>query len=266
MLATKFIKVLRFNHQGMKGIKQIFTVMLAALVSQAVFADDLSDIVRAATRREATATASGTSRQKQTSDNKNTNVSSRTASSGRDSSVVRNRSVAQQTPGRTGATNKNIVSRTATTNTVTNRKNTTSGRTISSRTATTIPVSVQTKPTTGRSAITTTRNATATPVAGRRGRTSSFARNATTNPDITSITSRDFKSCRDVFHSCMDEFCANKDATLKRCACSSRLHEFDGMKKQLEKVEDKLLDFSQRLLTVNMDKEDAMELLKKELF
>ena len=260
MLATKFIKVLRFNHQGMKGIKQIFTVMLATLVSQAVFADDLSDIVRAATRREATATVSGAVRQKQTSDNKNTNVSSRTTSSGRDSSVVRNRSVAQQTTGRTGATNKNIVSRTATTNTVTNRKNTTSGRTISSRTATTIPVSVQTKPTTGRSAITTTRNATATPVAGRRGRTSSFARNATTNPDITSITSRDFKSCRDVFHSCMDEFCANKDATLKRCACSSRLHEFDGMKKQLEKVEDKLLDFSQRLLTVNMDKEDAMVL------
>ena len=56
---------------------------------------------------------------------------------------------------------------------------------------------------------------------------------------------------------CMDEFCANKDAQLKRCACSSRLHEFDRVKKQLANVDEKLLDFNQRLLTVNMDKEDA---------
>jgi len=55
----------------------------------------------------------------------------------------------------------------------------------------------------------------------------------------------------------MDEFCANKDSQLKRCACSTRIHDFDKTKKQLSQVEDKLLDFNQRLLTVNMDKEDA---------
>ena len=55
----------------------------------------------------------------------------------------------------------------------------------------------------------------------------------------------------------MDEFCANKDSQLRRCACSSRMNEFDGAKKQLAQVEDKLLDFSQRLLTVSMDAEDA---------
>lgn len=71
---------------------------------------------------------------------------------------------------------------------------------------------------------------------------------------------RNFQSCRTVFYDCMDEFCANKDATLKRCACSARAREFDGMKEQLTKIEDKLLDFSQRLLTVNMDKEDALAL------
>ena len=265
MLATKFIKVLRFNHQGMKGIKQIFTVMLAALVSQAVFADDLSDIVRAATRRDTTATVSGAVRQKQTSDNKNTNISSRTTSSNRDSSTVRDRNAAQQNTGRTAATNKNIVSRTATTNTVTNRKNATTGRAITSRTATMTPIAQTSvrQTTSGRSAPITSRSTTnIIPTSTRRARATSVstARNATTNPDITSITSRDFKSCRDVFHSCMDEFCANKDATLKRCACSARSREFDGMKKQLEKVEDKLLDFSQRLLTVNMDKEDALVL------
>ena len=56
----------------------------------------------------------------------------------------------------------------------------------------------------------------------------------------------------------MDEFCANKDSQLKRCACSSRINEFNSTKQNLANVEDKLLDFSQRLLTVNMDKEDAL--------
>ena len=266
MLATNFIKVLTFTYQRMKGFRLIFTAMLAALVSQAVFADDLSDTARAATRRDATATASGTSRQKQSTDNKNTNVGSRTTSSGRDSSVVRNRGAVQQTTGRTGATNKNIVSRTATTNTVTNRKNANTGRAISARTATMTPAVLTPVriATPGRDAITPGRSATnIIPTATtRRAHASSVstARNATATTDIAAITSRDFKSCRDVFHSCMDEFCANKDATLKRCACSARAGDFDGMKKQLAKVEDKLLDFSQRLLTVNMDKEDALVL------
>jgi hypothetical protein len=56
----------------------------------------------------------------------------------------------------------------------------------------------------------------------------------------------------------MDEFCANKDSTLKRCACSARINDFDRTKKNLEQIEDKLLDFSERLLTVNLDKEDAL--------
>lgn len=56
----------------------------------------------------------------------------------------------------------------------------------------------------------------------------------------------------------MDEFCANKDSQLRRCACSARVSEFDGIQNQLDQIEDKLLDFNQRLLTVNMDKEDAM--------
>ena len=58
----------------------------------------------------------------------------------------------------------------------------------------------------------------------------------------------------------MDEFCANKDSQLKRCACSARIHEFDNTKKNLTDIEDKLLDFSQRLLTVSMEKEDAAAL------
>ena len=68
------------------------------------------------------------------------------------------------------------------------------------------------------------------------------------------------KECREVYYNCMDEFCANKDSQLKRCACSARLHEFDNIKKQLENAEEKMLDFSQRLLTVSMDAKDAAAL------
>ncbi|GHS96965.1 hypothetical protein FACS189421_02950 [Bacteroidia bacterium] len=55
----------------------------------------------------------------------------------------------------------------------------------------------------------------------------------------------------------MDEFCANKDTQLRRCACSSRYNEFNAQKKKLDQASDKMLDFSERLLAVNMDKEDA---------
>lgn len=71
------------------------------------------------------------------------------------------------------------------------------------------------------------------------------------------IMGENYKQCREVFYSCMDEFCANKDSQLKRCACSIRSGEFDNTRKQLANIEEKMLDFSQRLLTVNMDAEDA---------
>ena len=95
-------------------------------------------------------------------------------------------------------------------------------------------------------------------------------RSATTNKNVSRATTRkldlekmaniksaDYSKCKTVYYECMDEFCANKDANLRRCACSSRVHEFDNIKKQLDKAEDKMLEFNQRLLTVSMDKEDA---------
>lgn len=66
-----------------------------------------------------------------------------------------------------------------------------------------------------------------------------------------------YSKCKTLFYECMDEFCANKDSSLRRCACSSRIHEFDKIKKQLSNAEDKMLDFNQRLLTVTLSKEDA---------
>ena len=125
-----------------------------------------------------------------------------------------------------------------------------------------------------RSATTISRNIIDTPNTSRGSETNQdiVSRRATTtnNPGIISreaitaeeIMNRDYTKCREVYYSCMDEFCANKDSQLKRCACSSRINEFESLKKQLTEVEDKLLDFNQRLLTVNMDKEDAEALFE----
>lgn len=83
-------------------------------------------------------------------------------------------------------------------------------------------------------------------------------RAAELNPEkISDIKSRDISKCKTVYYDCMDEFCATKDTNLRRCACSSRIHEFDNLKKQLNAAETKMMDFNQRLLLVGMDKEDV---------
>ncbi len=66
-----------------------------------------------------------------------------------------------------------------------------------------------------------------------------------------------YTRCREIYYECMDEFCANKDTNLRRCACSARANEFDNMKKNMSRFEDKMLDFNQRLLLVNLDAEDV---------
>lgn len=102
------------------------------------------------------------------------------------------------------------------------------------------------------------RSALPTRLSSRTAQATTIARNTTEPATADKVLARNYAKCREVFNSCMDEFCANKDATLKRCACSARYKEFDGMNATLTTIEDKLLDFGQRLLTVNMDKEDAL--------
>ncbi|MBO5705351.1 MAG: hypothetical protein J6R99_05010, partial [Alphaproteobacteria bacterium] len=233
---------------------------------QVADADDTTDTSRAATRRAPTTTTT-TNRQKTSADTRtpNTATASRTVKTAKSGVVARDRTTTNQPESaRTG----NVV----------NDKNRGSvaqqpQKSVVARTASN--VQSRTKPTQSRVAtrdasraqIVRSRTGTTTaPRATLTGRTASpsrahntmISRAGTTTDAATAIAGRDFKSCKTVFYDCMDEFCANKDSALKRCACSSRASEFDGMKQQLALVEDKLLDFSQRLLTVNMDKEDAL--------
>jgi len=234
----------------MKGIKLLLAVLLAPLAFQAA-ADDASDIARAATRRSAS-TPITTNRQKPTTTPaKKATTASRATNIGKSGATVRERTQTTTTTPRTGTT-------------ITRMASTPETKRVSARTATVAPRTIKT--TQSRTMATTARTGAPTTRTSNKSRTATQptrARTATATATTASdMLNRDFSKCRTVFYDCMDEFCANKDAQLKRCACSSRIHEFDGTKQNLANVEEKLMDFSQRLITVNMEREDAEALYK----
>lgn len=241
----------------MKGIRLLFAVMLMPLAFQAVAdtSDTGGDTVRAAVRRD-NSTATVSLRQKSATQSVSTKKTSRASAQ----NVTSDKNV------RSRATNiiprnNNVISDSNRTSVNASEQKKVSARTtkpvVQSRTPVEKNQNTRTSATTSRSVtriakspVSRTQNTRPT-----TSRSAMISRSATVG--TSDITTRDFQSCRSVFYDCMDEFCANKDTTLKRCACSSRVNEFDSTKKQLEKIEDKLLDFSQRLLTVNMEREDA---------
>lgn len=215
----------------MNGIKMFLAGLLVPLAFQAVSLVAVNT-AHAVTRRD-TPSVSST---RTTPSLKPVTITPRTASSDKSVTTTRNRSVAvssRESTDNAQAPEKSVSTRTAT-------------RSKSQSDAQSTRTNSQSRNATARQPVTrTTKNRA----------TSTRARTATPS---SNILNRDFSKCRAVFFDCMDEFCANKDSQLKRCACSSRIHEFDSTKKRLANVEDKLLDFSQRLLTVNLDKEDAL--------
>lgn len=222
----------------MKRFGLILAVCLAFVGLYAARADDAGDVARATTRRVSSVGATVTGRQ----------VANSTSSRGGSTTAH----TTQNVRGRNNTTSSRQPA-------VTERaKAQTSSRTGGNVVSRTTAGSVATR-TTNPTARSTTRNATTTKTTKTSSRTVS---RATTTGTVTreDILNRDYSKCKTVFFDCMDEFCANKDSQLKRCACSSRINEFDSVKKQLAAVEDKMLDFNQRLLTVSMDKEDAAAL------
>lgn len=254
----------------MKGLRLLLAVLLAPLAFYGAVADDAADVARAGTRRNAAQNVSTTRKPVTTSSDKkniHTQTVSRTTNISKSGTVVRERTntdnsgrgdTAAQTierpqpkPPQTlsvRSTSK-IQPRTIKTTNTTTRARTATSPTTRTRIPSVDSIARAAKPT-ATSSITRTANT-------NRTRTANRSRTATMAGDIMQ---RDFSKCRTVFYDCMDEFCANKDSLLKRCACSSRINEFDATKKSMAQVEDKLLDFNQRLLTVSMDKEDAQAL------
>ncbi len=231
-LARKIIILLK-SAQGMKGFRLLFYVCLGMLAFGHAVAIDGDDTARAATRR---ATSSGPLT--------STTRATPPAASPTQNATARNTTTTQRTP--------TTESRGAV------QTPTTAPRTVSARSTPTTRPTVQNRPTTTTARrATTARGATASRTARTprtNARTATTAR-ATTNTAGAIVTN--YTKCREIFYECMDEFCANKDANLRRCACSSRSNEFNEVKKQMTDVENKMLDFNQRLLLVNMDAEDV---------
>ena len=244
-----------FANLYMKGMK-IFKLLFAVCLGVPALCDargvEYDDIVRAASRATAT-NISNTSPMRgantvTSSQKTQTNIGARgTTTSGRERAAVAttdSRTASRATSTRLGA---NVVSRTNTSN-----------ASVAPRGAVTTNVSARTATTKSRTATTQTpRRATSRTGAtsGRAGIRNNMSRAATINE--SGALNTNYTRCREIYYECMDEFCANKDANLRRCACSSRANEFDGIKKQISKFEDKMLDFNQRLLLVNMDAEDV---------
>ncbi|MFQ6727108.1 MAG: hypothetical protein ACLRFF_02010 [Alphaproteobacteria bacterium] len=230
----------------MKRIILFFAVCLGLSVSQTTFAAN-EDVARAAKRTQSTTvSAKTTANRTVASDTKRT-----------ENAQTKNSRVAIK-PSQQRVVNRNtniqdLKLRTTSNQTARNVSTRPTQQTSATRTATNRATT---------NTVTNTRKATnAQTTASRSGvKNKNVSRAATRKLDLekmANIKSADYSKCKTVYYECMDEFCANKDANLRRCACSSRVHEFDNIKKQLNKAEDKMLEFNQRLLTVNMDKEDA---------
>ncbi len=250
----------------MKGIRLFFATCLMLVPFLPSWATDGDDVARAGTRRTSGAVVSTNRGSATATAPVSTTATSRIAAgigTANTQTTVRNRNTTSGATTTTtrGAGTTNVTSRTA----VSQR---TGGTTAAPARATVSRTATPARSGTTQSrAATAARSGTQQPRATSRSATSARAaisRAATTDATKTltadDVINRDYKKCREVYYTCMDEFCANKDSQLKRCACSSRMNEFDNVKKSLDAVEDKMLDFNQRLLTVNMDKEDAAAL------
>ncbi|MDR0319799.1 MAG: hypothetical protein LBH81_03630 [Rickettsiales bacterium] len=110
----------------------------------------------------------------------------------------------------------------------------------------------------GRSAI----NKNNSPLAGEsRGAARSAvggrtARSAVANAQVDINTP--YGKCRASYFSCMDEFCANRDAQFRRCACSARVEGLMKFQTELEGVQNMMKDYNENLLLVGVSAEQAV--------
>lgn len=231
----------------MKRIKLFLTICLALSVFQTGLADD-ADVARAAAKRGNVSGVSVSGPRTNTSTKKtepNRSEPARTIPNNT-KNIRTNQSVQSRTTAKSTATVKQRSSNQSTQKTVVTRT-----PAVTARETAIARTTVSRKPK-------ATKSVAATRVATTPYKNGHISRAATTTTaKLDSIKSKNYSQCKSVYQDCMDEFCANKDANLRRCACSSRISEFDGLKKKLTDVEDKMLQFNQNLLTVGMSKEDA---------
>ncbi len=96
----------------------------------------------------------------------------------------------------------------------------------------------------GRSGVISARTASTLPARQSRAAVSQ-PRSAVTarSAALTGSLGQGYEACRDSYFTCMDQFCAARDETYRRCACSSRLDEIRATERALNQTSDQLQDF-----------------------
>lgn len=241
----------------MKKLIAIFAVFFVCIAQNSVHCEDSDDVARAARKNSTSVVAAATRKNNADTviDSRSNKTSVGANNSERGATVSPRTNVIEQS--RAAKTQKTISARNATS--VQNRNSAdkkVSGRAPRSATAAQTNRSV-------RGNNTFVNSSTASRSAKKTNNTKISRAAATQTKDKMAPTASTFSytKCKEVYYSCMDEFCANKDTQLKRCACSARVNDFDEIKEILAKAEEELQNFNERLLSVNMEAEDAMAMV-----
>lgn len=153
----------------------------------------------------------------------------------RDTNTI-SRAKTNSTTGRSAAKTLQTSSRSATVNTVkrneSNRINSTISRSASAIKANTIS---------SRSAAPSLKQVSRSAVSLQQNKATTARAAVNTNSNSTFGTG--YNACRDSYFTCMDQFCANKDETYRRCICSSRLIEIQNQENAIAEVSDQLNNF-----------------------
>ncbi|MDR1337851.1 MAG: hypothetical protein LBJ73_02365 [Rickettsiales bacterium] len=79
------------------------------------------------------------------------------------------------------------------------------------------------------------------------GRSATAQKASTARAAVTGAASKTFgtgyNACRDVYFTCMDQFCAKTDDTYRRCVCSSKLEDIKSKERALGQTGQQLQDF-----------------------
>lgn len=148
-----------------------------------------------------------------------------------------------------GATGRsaNTITRTETKNTIVRQTTNRSKSNVINRSTDSRKTASAQKNTSGRSAVKTV-SARSAPQKITKARIATsqkrFSRAATTTQNVTTRTfSADYETCRDAYFTCMDQFCAGKDETYRRCICSAKIQEIKQQQSLLSQTATSLQDF-----------------------
>lgn len=144
---------------------------------------------------------------------------------------------------------RNVISRTGTTNTISrtleNTRNTSSvPRATNARTGTSLTkTNIRSVTPATKSQTSTRRTSQTISRAATKQKQHTTARSAIISPSTDSSFGTGYTACRDAYFTCMDQFCASANESYRRCICSSKLTEIQSRERALSQSSTQIQDF-----------------------